>query len=136
MCPSDPRKTLGITLPYLVLIVKNLHKYFTLEVQILDDKNSRRRFRISNYQKKTRVKPFICTMPLRQEEGWNQIQLDLADFTRRAYGTTYVQTLRIQIHSNCRLRRVYFSDKLNTEDELPPEFKLFLPPAIQTQKSL
>jgi hypothetical protein len=49
-CPADPQKTLGIKLPFLVMIIKNLKKYFTFEVQILDDKNVRRRFRASNYQ--------------------------------------------------------------------------------------
>ena len=39
------------------------------------------------YQSTTRVKPFICTMPMRLDEGWNQIQFNLADFTRRAYPT-------------------------------------------------
>ena len=91
-CPADPKKTLGIKLPYLVMIVKNMKKYFTFEVQVLDDKNVRRRFRASNYQSTTRVKPFICTMPMRLDEGWNQIQFNLADFTRRAYGTNYVET--------------------------------------------
>ncbi|CAG0914719.1 unnamed protein product [Notodromas monacha] len=126
-CPADPRKTLGIKLPFLVMIVKNLKKYFTFEVQILDDKNVRRRFRASNYQSTTRVKPFICTIPMRMDEGWNQIQFNLADFTKRAYGTNYVETLRVQIHANCRIRRVYFSDRLYSEDELPAEFKLYLP---------
>uniref|UniRef100_A0A1A9V1F6 CFA20 domain-containing protein n=1 Tax=Glossina austeni TaxID=7395 RepID=A0A1A9V1F6_GLOAU len=94
-CPADPKKTLGIKLPFLVMIIKNMKKYFTFEVQVLDDKNVRRRFRASNYQSTTRVKPFICTMPMRLDEGWNQIQFNLLDFTRRAYGTNYVETLRI-----------------------------------------
>lgn len=34
-CPADPKKTLGIKLPYLVMIVKNLNKYFTFEVQVM-----------------------------------------------------------------------------------------------------
>lgn len=63
-----------------------MKKYFSFEVQVLDDKNVRRRFRASNYQSTTRVKPFICTMPMRLDDGWNQIQFNLADFTRRAYG--------------------------------------------------
>ena len=42
-------------------------------------------------------------------------------------GTNYIETLRVQIHANCRIRRIYFSDRLYTEDELPQEFKLFLP---------
>lgn len=49
-CPADPAATLGIKLPFLVMIVKNLKKYFTFEIHILDDKNVRRRFRASNFQ--------------------------------------------------------------------------------------
>mmetsp|Transcript_22676 Transcript_22676/g.34001 ORF Transcript_22676/g.34001 Transcript_22676/m.34001 type:complete len:252 (-) Transcript_22676:1291-2046(-) len=127
ICPAEPKRTLGIKLPFLVMILKNLKKYFTFEVQVLDDKNVRRRFRASNYQSTTRVKPFICTMPMRLDDGWNQIQFNLSDFTRRAYGTNYIETLRVQVHANCRIRRIYFSDRLYSEDELPPEFKLFLP---------
>ena len=93
-CPVNPQHTLGIKLPFLVMIIKNLKKYFSFEVQVLDDKNVRRRFRASNYQSTTRVKPFICTMPMRLDEGWNQIQFNLSDFTRRAYGTNYIETLR------------------------------------------
>merc|ERR1711988_1269086 len=49
-CPADPKRTLGVKLPFLVMIIKNMKKYFTFEVQVLDDKNVRRRFRASNYQ--------------------------------------------------------------------------------------
>jgi len=45
-CPQEKIKTLGIKLPFLVMIIKNLKKYFTFEVQVLDDKNVRRRFRL------------------------------------------------------------------------------------------
>lgn len=69
--------------------------------QVLDDKNVRRRFRASNYQSTTRVKPFICTMPMRLDDGWNQIQFNLSDFTRRAYGTNYIETLRVQVPGPC-----------------------------------
>ncbi|XP_071810415.1 cilia- and flagella-associated protein 20-like [Asterias amurensis] len=133
-CPSDPKKTLGIKLPFLVMIIKNLKKYFTFEVQVLDDNNVKRRFRASNYQSMTRVKPFVCTMPMRLDKGWNQIQFNLSDFTKRAYGTNYKETLRVQIHANCRTRRVYFTDRLYSEDELPKEFKLYLPACKGTPK--
>merc|ERR1712079_10063 len=66
-------------------------------------------------------------MPMRLDDGWNQIQFNLSDFTRRAYGTNYIETLKVQIHANCRIRRIYFSDRLYSEDELPAEFKLYLP---------
>ena len=137
-CPSSKGKgrpaVLGIKLPFLVMIIKNLKKYFTFEVQVMDDKDVRRRFRASNYQSTTRVKPFICTLPMRLDDGWNQIQFNLSDFTRRAYGTNYIETLRVQIHANCRIRRIYFSDRLYSEEELPQEFKLFLPVAAKNEE--
>ncbi|KAJ9697304.1 hypothetical protein PVL29_009204 [Vitis rotundifolia] len=142
-CPADPAATLGIKLLFLVMIVKILKKYFTFEILVLDYKNVRRRFRASNFQLKcclcesvffmlwamtalTGVKPYICSLPLRMGERWNTIQSNLANFTRRAYGTDYVETLLVQVHANCQLRRIYFSDPLCSE-ELPPEFKLYLP---------
>lgn len=62
------------------------------------------------------------------------LQFNLSDFTRRAYGTNYIETTRVQIHANCRIRRVYFSDRLYSEDELPAEFKLFLPVSKSAKK--
>lgn len=73
---------------------------------------------------------------MKLDEAWNQIQFNLADFTRRAYGTNYVETLRITVHANCRLRRIYFSDRLYSEEELPPEFKLFMPLGNKTNKKI
>ena len=64
---------------------------------------------------------------MRLDDGWNQIQFNLQDFCKRAYGTAYVETLRVQVHCSCRVRRIYFSDRLYAEEELPPEFKLFVP---------
>ena len=64
-CPAEEKKTLGIKLPFLVMIIKNLKKYFTFEVQVLDDKNVRRRFRASNYQVRARSPPYAprCYAP-------------------------------------------------------------------------
>ncbi|CAF2051319.1 unnamed protein product, partial [Rotaria magnacalcarata] len=111
-CPADPKKTLGIKLPFLVMIIKNLKKYFTFEVQVLDDRNVRRRFRASNYQSTTRVKPFICTMPMRLDDGWNQIQFNLSDFTRRAYGTNYIETLRVQVYIDFYEKSCFLKERL------------------------
>jgi hypothetical protein len=33
-CPASPKMTLGIKLPFLVMIVKNMKKYFSFEVQV------------------------------------------------------------------------------------------------------
>lgn len=125
-CPKL-NESLGIKLNYFVLIVKNLNRFFTFEIEILDDTGAKRRFRASNYQSQTRVKDFICSMPLRLETGWNHININLADITRRAYGTNYVETSRVTVNANCRLRRIYFADRQYSDEELPAEFKLYLP---------
>ena len=124
-CPSNPKQTLGVKMPFLVLLIKYLKKYFTFEVQVIDDKNVKIRFRASDYQSNTRVKPFICTIPMKLDEGWNQIHFNLTDFTRRAYGTNYLETLRVQIHANCRIRRIYFTDQLLSSKSIPDEYRAF-----------
>lgn len=83
-----------------------------------------RRFRVSNFQSKTSVKPFCTAMPMGMSPGWNQIQFNLADFTRRAYGSNYLETVSVQVHANVRIRRIYFTDKLYAESELPYEYML------------
>lgn len=67
-------------------------------------------------------------MPMGMSPGWNQIHFNLADFTRRAYGTNYMETISLTIHANVRIRRIYFTDRLYQEHELPNEFRLVAPP--------
>lgn len=95
-----------------------------LNRQILDNENFRRRLRASNYQTATRVSTYMCTMPLCMNDGWCQVQFNLSQFTERVFNTTYVETVRVQVHANCRLRRVYFSDQLYTDQQLPNEYRL------------
>lgn len=132
--PSSPCTNLGIKLPFLIIVVKNLRKLFSFEIQILDDQNQLRRFRSSNFNSKTRVSNFCTFMPLALNDGWNQIQFNLADFTRRAYGTNYMETVRITVHANCRLRNIYFSDRLYSDDEKPAAFKFMTAPCEKKAK--
>lgn len=132
-CPASPDKTLSIKLPHMVMIIKNLERHFSFEVQFLDDANICRHFRASSYVSTTRVNPFNCTMPLMLADGWNSITFNLSDFTTQVYGTQYVETQRVQINANCRIRQVYFSDRVYSEEELPEEFQSHLP--VQAQQS-
>jgi len=57
---------------------------------------------------------------------WNRLCVPLSEYTRLAYGTNYVETMWVQIHANCRLKRVYFAEReINEDDELPEEFRLY-----------
>ncbi|GFT03484.1 cilia- and flagella-associated protein 20 [Nephila pilipes] len=118
-CPSDPQNTLGIQFLFLFLSIKNLKKPFTFEILVLDDTGTRRRFSYNDNLPDTQIEECMGTRRLILKGGWNIIKLDLADMTRTAFGTTYVETLRVQIHSNLRVRRVYFCDRLYADHELP-----------------
>merc|ERR1719160_2225691 len=107
-CPADPNKTLGIKLPFLVMILKNLKKYFTFEVMVLDDKNIRRRFRASNYQSTTRVKPFICTMPMRLDEGWNLRRMFLSSRTMTSKVKYFLRFFKIMTRKGSLMPSVLF----------------------------
>lgn len=93
---------------------------------ILDDKNVKRTFISSNNQSITRIKPFECSMPLELDDGWNEIVFNLDDYCEKAFGSRFVECQKVQVHANCRLARIYFNDKVKTEDEIPAEYKLFM----------
>ena len=160
---SDPKKTLGIKLPYLVMIIKNMKKYFTFEVQVrlwmgkqFSPWKPTTKFSGAgrqkcakeipgiklpvNYQVQIHIK-VLCEFsstgwsPLFAQCPWDSMmagiksrwpttlwflnlqpintvhirkwkinipsQFNLADFTRRAYGTNYVETLRVRLVLYC-----------------------------------
>lgn len=99
---------------------------FSFEVEILDNKGYHRKLRFSTTFQNTntnsttkKVSPTTCSMSLQLDPGWNSLAINLEDFVSQAFNTKYVETVRVTIHANCRLRRVYFADKVLTEKELP-----------------
>ncbi|CAG7731669.1 unnamed protein product [Allacma fusca] len=112
--PPSGNYSLGITLPVLVLIIKNMKKYFCYQVQIQDDRKFRRRFRLTNIPGFHRRQTTVCSYPLVLEEGWNELSVNLAELCFRSYGTQYVETVRIEIHANCRLREVFFCERFDS----------------------
>ena len=124
-CPPASRDTLDLGLNFLVLLVKNMDAFFTLEVEVADDSGKTRRFRCSNFQSDTRIRPEMTTFPLVLEPGWNTLTLDLPSLVQRAYGTQYRHLEGVIVHANTRIRRIYLARELVAEDNLPLEFRLF-----------
>lgn len=124
--PIPPFHSLGIKMPFITIIMKNMQRYCTFLIEIRDHENQLRRFQASNFQPNTKTNMFSTHMPLRLDAGWNKIELNLADFTHRVYGTRYVETVAIRLNANTRLRRIYFSDQLYEESQKPPEYRLYI----------
>lgn len=60
----------------------------------------------------------IITYLIQIRHGWESLTLALPVCSSWT-GTNYIETLRVQVHANCRIRRIYFSDRLYSEEELP-----------------
>jgi hypothetical protein len=95
-CPAGATETLGIKMPFLVMIIKNMRKYFSFEVQargrvnslagepprpraraprltrppaapqVMDDKGIKRRFRASNFQARLAKRRWRTAAPTRR----------------------------------------------------------------------
>jgi len=92
--------------------------------QILDSEKIRRRVRLSNYHSISKTSTFMVTKPMCMDEGWNRVGLKLAEIISDSFKTTYVETVRVQVHANCRLRRIYFSNQEYKEDQLPNAYRM------------
>jgi hypothetical protein len=55
------------------------------------------------------------------------VQFDLGEFLKQWYGTSYVETVGIQVNATCRVRRIYFTDTSYDENDLADEYRLVIP---------
>lgn len=122
--PDDPRQKIGTSMPVLNLVVEFLNRPFCFEFQVRDDRNMKRRYRMSTCQKHAKRSPLFCHMPMKLDLGWNIIHVDLLKLTALNYGRCYAEFLGLQIYANCRIRRVFFSDRVYEVFEMPEEFRL------------
>ncbi|KAF4037235.1 hypothetical protein GN244_ATG10676 [Phytophthora infestans] len=116
---------LHIRLRHLILVLKNLDQHVSLEVHVADDRNIRRRFRFSTFQKSSAVHSQLALLPLHLDSGWNQLHLDLGELSRTCYNARYAHAISVQLHASCRVRRIYFAEQMFSEAQLPAEFRLF-----------
>lgn len=117
---------LSIKLSHVSFLIKSMGADVPcgIELEVLDSKDCRRRFRASTYQKRVTSDDKITAMPLKLDAGWNHVQFNLGEFLDRWYGTSYVETVGIQINATCRVRRIYFTDASYEESELADEYRL------------
>lgn len=113
---------------YLVLFVKNLARFFSLRVEVLDDKRKYREFTVTNARSLARVDlqdgrgGGSCQLPLLfggDQEGWRYLCMDLQVLTREAFGATHVATTLVRVGGDCRVLRAFFQDERYTDAELP-----------------
>lgn len=97
--------------------------FYFLYIKIIDSKQHRRRFSFTTYniEKLPRININMACIPLKLEECWNFLEINLQTLCCKIYGTKYEALQRIIIYPNCRLRRVYLQDRHYNYSETPTE---------------
>lgn len=118
---AELRFSCASKLPYLTLHIKDVDRFLSIEIVLLDAAtNDLRRFELSNKQSVIRVGPASASLPLALNTGWNLLRLDLPRMARAAFGASQTITTEVTIHGVCRISKVFFSDGLYEDSELPP----------------
>lgn len=74
-----------------------------------------------NLGKLPRIDAILARIPLKLEESWNTLEINLQTLCREVYGTDYEALQRIIVYPNCHLRRIYLQDRHYNYDEIPIE---------------
>jgi len=78
-------------------------------------------FMTNNVERLPSISTSVARIPLRLEECWNFLEINLQTLCRDAYGTDYEALQRVTIYPNCHLRRVYLQDRHYDNDDIPIE---------------
>ena len=73
----------GAILRYLVLHIKNLDRFLSIEVEVVDDSKQYRTFHLSNRRSLASINGSRCELPLAIGPGWQHFNMDLEAFTSR-----------------------------------------------------
>lgn len=122
--PKDSNETFGISMPIFNLIFKNLKKCFAFEIEVVDVNKGKKRFHASSSRSNIMVTASVTFIPIRPKDGWNTLVIDLNKLMRRCYSVDYFETTRLTLYANCRVRRMYFSDRVYQEEELPIDYTI------------
>ena len=106
------------SLTHLIMAIKPISKYCSFEVQVLDSKGIPRRFKVTNFGSVSRLRSIQAILPLKLEEGWNRVAVDLNHICKTAYKTTVSKVLKIQLNGGMRIRRVLLADSPYSDESL------------------
>ncbi|KAH0482038.1 MAG: uncharacterized protein KVP18_004379 [Porospora cf. gigantea A] len=120
--PYDDGQSLALPHTTLLLQIKPLNDApFSLNLEVTDATDVRRRIRFGTHIPKTRISNGTCSVPLNMQSDWSDVVLDLRSVCYAAYGIPYKELRRVTLQANCRVRVVA---AVNEGQELPPTLRL------------
>ncbi|CAN0057509.1 unnamed protein product [Ascophyllum nodosum] len=105
------------------LLSFTLDKYFSFEVEIVDDSKHYRYIDISNNRSVADMGGDRALLPLELREGWQRINIDLERIARIAFGTSYLTASQITLRASARIAKVFFQSEPFSDYELPSHLR-------------
>eukprot|EP00752_Nemacystus_decipiens_P003179 g2942.t1 len=96
-----------------------LDKFFSFEVEIVDDTKRYRYLDISNTRSVANIGSDRALLPMKLDEGWQRINIDLERTVRLVFGSSYLTTSQIVIRASARIAKVFFQSQQFSDYELP-----------------
>lgn len=120
----DDTQFIGTTHPFFTLHLKNIDRFVTITIELEATDGTKKTLKCSNHQSVVRLSANQASIPLDLQPGWNKVVLNLEDLVQRIFKARYAQCLRVKIHANCRLRRIFFSDQNYRNADLPSSLRV------------
>lgn len=117
---------------YLVLFVKNVRKFFEIDIKTLSSNGAEATFTLTNKQSVTRIERDqdtgngTCTLPMVARVGWNYFNIDIETLWGSAFGVPYQETTEVRIRAECRVWKMFFQERPYSDIELPGKLRLAL----------
>ena len=123
--PPDNR-FIGSSLPILNAQIKHVGSPLSIDVTIMDAAGIQRRIRTSNAVSSVSVTETSLTCPLALlAPTWNAIHIDMRELCQRVFVQHYAFIIAVSVTSSCRIRRVYLSDELYGDADLPAALRIY-----------
>ena len=116
---SKIRLFVDCTQPYLVMHLKFMNKFMSIEIVCIDDENKERIFRLSNKTSYVTVDENICKAPIEAKDGWQYVPFDLEDLVANAFGCSHYKCVEITVTGSIRIGKIYFESRRHADIELP-----------------
>mmetsp|Transcript_14302 Transcript_14302/g.17027 ORF Transcript_14302/g.17027 Transcript_14302/m.17027 type:complete len:131 (-) Transcript_14302:131-523(-) len=107
---------------WLIIHLKSKKQFLSIGLVLRDQQGIHRKLTLTNHVSiATMDAPngSIAQLPLVVNIGWQMIPIDLYTLVKAIWGTDYKCIEQVRIKSSCSVRKVFMSEKLYSDFELP-----------------
>ena len=112
--------------PNLAIYLKFCDRFFSFEIEIVDDLKKYRTIIASNHRSSATIDGDKAELPIaiNQDEAWHYLNLNLKDLVKRSFGSEFLTCTNIKFNGTCSVYKVFFQDRIYADCELPAHLRV------------